>query len=90
MDSILDHWRQEQIQSAIIDTFSHSAAMSAVAIQAAAGAHERPSVLYRPRLSKENGLWRALYGDNPDSGVAGYGATPAEAMYDFDKRWTSS
>lgn len=87
MDAVLDHWRQEQIQFAIVESISHSSRMCAAAIQAAAGAHERPSVLYRPRLLRLGGLWCALYGDSFETGFAGRGATPAEAMQDFDKRW---
>lgn len=46
-----------------------------------------PSVLYRPRLSIDGNKWCALYGDNSQDGVAGFGVSPAEAMADFDKNW---
>lgn len=48
----------------------------------------RPSVLYRPRLSIDGNQWCALYGDNIQDGLAGFGETPAGAMYDFDVNWT--
>lgn len=47
----------------------------------------RPSVLYRPRIFVDGRLWCALYGDNLQDGVAGFGESPAAAMRDFDKKW---
>ncbi len=47
----------------------------------------RPSVLYRPVLSRDGNEWAALYGEDLQSGVAGFGASPAEAMAAFDKLW---
>lgn len=49
----------------------------------------RPSVLYRPALMADGNKWCALYGENLAEGVAGFGDTPAEAMHEFDKAWTS-
>ena len=34
-------------------------------------------------------MWCALYGDNLQDGVAGFGRSPEEAMADFDKNWKS-
>ena len=48
----------------------------------------RPSVMYRPSLSPDGDQWCALYGENLQEGVAGFGRTPAEAMADFDQAWT--
>ena len=50
-------------------------------------AHRRPSVLYRPTLSIDGDQWCALYGDNLQAGVAGFGSTPAAAMEAFDRAW---
>ena len=47
----------------------------------------RPSVLYRPRLSIDGDQYCALYGENLQDGVAGFGQTPAEAMSQFDIAW---
>lgn len=55
----------------------------------AAVAAQLPSVLYRPRLMADGTKWCALYGDDLASGVAGFGDTPAEAMHEFDKAWTT-
>lgn len=56
-----------------------------VAIQAA----QRPSVLFRPKLSRDGNQWCALYGDDLMEGVCGFGDSPAGAMTDFDKNWTT-
>jgi hypothetical protein len=48
---------------------------------------QRPSVLYRPALSLDGDHYCALYGENIQDGVAGFGKTPAEAMAEFDKEW---
>lgn len=42
----------------------------------------RPSAIYRPRLTKINGGWVAVY-----YGVLGNGRTPDEAMQSFDTNW---
>ena len=51
---------------------------------------QRPSVLYKPKLSKDGNQWCALYGENLHDGIAGFGDTPAEAMIDFDKEWNKN
>jgi hypothetical protein len=43
-----------------------------------------PHVRLRPSLSIDGNKWCALYGENLQDGVAGFGASPAEALYDFD------
>lgn len=47
----------------------------------------RPSYIYRPSLSLDGNKWCALFGENLQSGVAGFGASPAEAYLDFDRAW---
>lgn len=46
-----------------------------------------PSAIYRPNLSMDGNQWCALYGENLQDGVAGFGDTPAKAMEAFDKAW---
>ncbi len=46
-----------------------------------------PHVLYKPALAPDGDQWCALYGDNLQEGVAGFGDTPAAAMAAFDKAW---
>lgn len=47
----------------------------------------RPSVLMKPKLSREGDQWCALYGDNLVTGLVGFGITPEDAMKDFDTNW---
>ena len=42
----------------------------------------RPSVLFRPELSRAGDRWKVWYGE-----VSGVGDTPREAMSDFDNNW---
>lgn len=51
---------------------------------------QRPSVVYRPRVYADGDMWCALYGDNMQSGVCGFGKTPSEACDEFDKAWWRS
>jgi hypothetical protein len=48
---------------------------------------QRPSVLMRPRIFIDGNQWCALYGENLQDGVGGFGDSPALAMTDFDKHW---
>ncbi len=48
----------------------------------------RPSVLYRPRVILEGDKYGVIYGENIMSGCAGFGASLADAMVDFDRNWT--
>lgn len=41
----------------------------------------------KPRMFIDGDKWCALYGDNLQDGVAGFGDSPNEAMIDFDKAW---
>ncbi|TLX52782.1 hypothetical protein DN824_21990 [Stutzerimonas nosocomialis] len=46
------------------------------------------SVMYRPALSIDGNKWCALYGENLQDGVAGFGDSPAEAMQDFNREFS--
>lgn len=48
---------------------------------------ERPSHIYRPRLFIDGNQWCALFGENLQDGVAGFGDSPLLAYRDFDKNW---
>ena len=47
----------------------------------------RPSTKYKPVLSIDGNQWCALYGDNMQDGVAGFGVSPEKAFVDFDRAW---
>lgn len=65
----------------------HAADMAKAAWQEAAWEYQRPSVVFKPALSKDGNMWCALFGENLQEGVAGFGATPAKAMWSFDQAW---
>lgn len=46
-----------------------------------------PSALFKPRLFIDGNRWCALYGDNLQEGVAGFGSSPEEAMTAFNVAW---
>lgn len=76
------------VETAIRDAnISHHAAMAANAIQCAAAEYERPSVLFRPKLSIDGDQWCAMYGENLHDGVTGFGSSPADAMFAFDREF---
>ena len=76
---------------------SHVIAMRHQAASYESNAHEveydnaldaaRPSMRFRPRLSIDGDQWCALYGDNLQDGVAGFGKSPEAAYLDFDREW---
>lgn len=47
----------------------------------------RPSVEFKPRLFIDGDKWCALYGDNLQDGIAGFGDSPDLAMRNFDENW---
>ncbi len=50
----------------------------------------RPSRTMKPRVYvAAHGGWCAVYGDDVQSGVVGYGDTPEAACQAFDKEWVS-
>jgi len=48
---------------------------------------KRPFMLLRPRIFPDGNQWCALYGDNLQEGVAGFGDTPSLASNQFDIEW---
>lgn len=83
MNQVLDIELQHCIMNAIVG----EAQQAGAAIQQAAACYERPSAVFRPCLSIDGNKWCALYGDNLQDGVAGFGDSPADAMWDFDRNW---
>ena len=49
-----------------------------------------PSTLYKPKLCVDGNQWCALYGEDLQIGIAGFGDTPELAMADFDRNWITS
>jgi hypothetical protein len=49
-----------------------------------------PHSRMKPKLSKYGTKWSALYGDNIQEGVCGFGDTPEQAMIQFDIEWLNA
>lgn len=64
---------------------SHTRAILQEQFCATAMEMARPSVLYKPTLMADGDMWCALLGEDLQVGVAGFGATPADAMTAFDQ-----
>jgi hypothetical protein len=43
-----------------------------------------PHILLRPRIFLDGDAWCALYGEDLQIGLVGFGATPSDACADFD------
>ncbi len=66
---------------------SHSQAMIRDQLVGVLYDYGEPSAIYRPKLSIDGNEWCALYGENLQDGVAGFGKSPGEAMAAFNKAW---
>ena len=79
----------DEYQHMAANAIAHEASCAGQAWQQAAAAHERPSAVFKPRLLIDGDQWCALYGDNLQDGVSGFGGSPADAMWNFDIAWYS-
>jgi len=78
----------EAIQSSIRNmNIPHYIDMAMREIQNAGFEHQRWCVLLRPKIFIDGNMWCALYGENLQDGVAGFGESPSKAMSDFDSAW---
>ena len=77
----------DQDSSIAMNAFVHSTTMVQHAVQDAVAGYGEPSAIYRPKISIDGSQWCALYGDNLQDGVAGFGNSPSAAMQDFNKQW---
>lgn len=85
MNSVLS----DEYQSMAANAICHAAAMAGEEARVSAAAYGRPSVMFKPKLFIEGDRWCALFGENIQDGVAGFGDSPANAMWDFDKAWNT-
>ena len=46
-----------------------------------------PAAIYKPKISIDGNQWCVLYGEDLQSGVAGFGDSPEKAMQDFNSNW---
>lgn len=68
-----------------VEALQWSAAYAAQLVEEQRG---RPFMLLRPKMYPDGNKWCALYGDNLQDGVCGFGDTPDLAAADFDRNWT--
>lgn len=50
----------------------------------------RPSMMLKPRVFIDGNQWCALYGEDLQNGVAGFGDSPQAAYDAFDKSWVET
>lgn len=76
------------VEAAMRDVnIAHYLSVIAENYRCAAAEQERPCVLFRPKVFIDGDQWCALYGENLQEGVSGFGASPAEAAAAFDAEW---
>lgn len=56
-------------------------------MEAAICDYQAPHVMMRPKVFLDGDSWCALYGENIQEGVCGFGDTPADAVNDFNNCW---
>jgi len=77
----------EEYQRMAANSIAHEAFCAGQAWQRAAAAQERPCVLWKPSLFRDGNQWCALFGENIQEGVVGFGDSPDAAMWAFDEAW---
>lgn len=77
----------------VIENYLHSLGVSRSVevctqmIQEVITNYDRPCVLFKPKVYLDGNMWCALYGDNLQDGIAGFGETCEKAMLDFDNNF---
>lgn len=79
----------DQDSNMAANAICHAASMVQASWQGAAYEQMRPAVVFKPKLSRDGNQWCALFGNDLQSGVAGFGDSPADAMWDFDQQWNT-
>ena len=81
---------REAVTAGIENAFSHAGSILADAAsiwrQSALDA-QRPCVIFRPRVFLDGDKWCALFGEDIQEGVCGFGDTPDAACREFDRIW---
>jgi hypothetical protein len=79
-------WQHFDISHTVTMIRDHiSAEISMVAAEMA-----RPSVLFKPKLYPDGNMWCVLLGEDIQEGLAAFGASPDEAMRNFDAAFKAS
>ena len=80
---------RERIVRGVVDAASSAFDQIARRGTEAASEYDLPHVVMRPTLCIDGNQWCALYGENLQDGVAGFGDSPGLACVDFDRAWTT-
>ena len=84
----IGHAVEEALRNANISHYAEQAHLAiAQSAQDVANSSTRAHVLMRPRIYLDGNQWCALYGENVQDGVAGFGDSPEKAMAAFDAAW---
>jgi len=80
------------VESVAREAFDMSHTAHNIQMQASFVAEQatRPSVLFKPEISIDGNQYCVLLGQNLMEGVAGFGDTLSEAMFDFDRNFDNS
>lgn len=78
---------KEEDSAMAANAICHYATMVQHSMQQAISEYSEPSAIYRPKVFRDGDSWCALYGDNIQDGVCGFGDTPAAAIIDFNNCW---
>lgn len=81
----MDNYRA--VYDAVAQAYSMAGHRALQAAQAIEYEMTRPTAVFRPALSIDGDMWLALYGENIQDGVVGFGKSPDEATRAFDKAW---
>ncbi len=83
-------YNSDDVEKGVFDAFYNAAQIAsnaALCYQDAGEMAARPSVVLKAKVYPDGDMWCALYGDNIQEGVCGFGKTPDKACRDFDNNW---
>lgn len=89
-EALADAVRRSFDISMTVESLKQEFSLAADAHCRAADEAIRPAVMFKPRLFIDGNQWCALYGDNLQDGVAGFGDSPFDAMANFDAAWVET
>lgn len=66
------------------DAISHAASAIQYAFQSTVNSYGEFSIMLRPKVFRDGNKWCALYGEDIQEGVCGFGDSPRAALTAFD------
>ena len=75
----------DEYLSMAMSAVSHAATMVQHGILQTFSEYGAPSAIYRQKVFLDGDKWCVLYGDNLQDGVAGFGDSPAAAIWNFNE-----